>query len=88
MFLLSSTDRGTDSAGSRLVLPNMCVCGIGKGTGIHEARANTLRVSCDSEITSTISLKNCQAVVAEHGSVGSSNAQQTLQRLLCVASSI
>lgn len=58
----------------------VCVCGVGKGMGIQ--------ASCDSEMTSTISLNNCQAVAAEYGSVGSSNAQQTMQRLPCITNSI
>lgn len=45
MFLLSSTDRGTASAGFQQVLPN--VCGVGKGVGVREAWADTLRASCD-----------------------------------------
>lgn len=45
----------------------VCVCGVGKGVGVHEARINTLIL----EVTGTLSLKRCQAVVAEQGFVGS-----------------
>lgn len=71
MFLLSSIDRGTGSAGSRQALPNVCVCGMGKGVGVHQARIDTLRASCDFEMTGTTSRKHCQAVVADQGSVES-----------------